>query len=348
MNVEKCEACWIGRSKGDTDKPVKCKWISLTNNIIKILGTHFSYNKLLVKKMNFYNLVTDCRTLLNIWKQRWLSLAGKIQVFKSLIASKPAYIASMKSLPQDVLDELHRIQKEFPWQGKRAKIKHSTMIGSYEKGGLKDVGYSEYSVARFRRCKYFFHTKLLIVPEKRECLEKIPTFYKEVISTWERICIGTSCDLEFILSQSLWDNHFVRSKGKTIFNKRSESKGILIVVDLIDDDGKFSSWEKMFFRKFNLSAVDFLEWYGILHSIAREWKNKVKENTFLPETLDKQVLSRFHHGVFKGTCFYCIFKIKASHIYEIFVQKNLNLPQQRQRCRQNSRSRKFSGQEYTP
>ena len=66
MNVEKCEAYWIGRSKGDTEKPVKCKWISLTNNAIKILGTHFSYNKLLEKKMNFYNLVTDCRTILKI------------------------------------------------------------------------------------------------------------------------------------------------------------------------------------------------------------------------------------------------------------------------------------------
>ena len=111
------------------------------------------------------------------------------------------------------------------------------------------------------------HTNLLIAPEKRECLEKIPTFYTEVIFTWERICIGTSCDLEFILSQSLWDNHFVRSKGKNISNKRLESKGILtVVVDLIDEDGKFSSWEKLM-RKFNLSAVDFLEWYGILHSI---------------------------------------------------------------------------------
>ena len=38
-----------------------------------------------------------------------------------------------------MLDELHQMQKEFLWQGKRAKIKHSTMIGSYEKGGLKDV-----------------------------------------------------------------------------------------------------------------------------------------------------------------------------------------------------------------
>ena len=64
-----------------------------------------------------------------------------------------------------------------------------------------------------------FHTNLLIATEKRDCLEKILTFYEEVISTWDRICIGTSCDLEFILSQSLWDDHFVRSKCKNNSNK---------------------------------------------------------------------------------------------------------------------------------
>ena len=36
----------------------------------------------------------------------------------------------------------------------------------------------------------------------------------------------------YTVSKSL-DNHFVRSQGKTISNKRLESKGILMVVDLI-------------------------------------------------------------------------------------------------------------------
>ena len=49
------------------------------------------------------------------------------------------YIAIMKRLPQDVLDELQRMQKEFLWRGKRAKIKYSTMIRSYEKDGHEDV-----------------------------------------------------------------------------------------------------------------------------------------------------------------------------------------------------------------
>ena len=66
INVEKREACWIGRSQANTDKPAQYKWISLTNSTIKILGTHFSYNKLLEKKMNFYAVRTDCRAVLNL------------------------------------------------------------------------------------------------------------------------------------------------------------------------------------------------------------------------------------------------------------------------------------------
>ena len=74
----------------------------------------------------------------------------------------------------------------------------------------------------------------MVAPEKRECLKKIPIFYKELICTWEGICLGTYCDLEFTLSQSLWDKKFVASRGKTIADKQLESKaGILIVIDLL-------------------------------------------------------------------------------------------------------------------
>ena len=50
ISVEKCEACWLAKSKGKTDKPIDCKWVPLITKIIKILGTHFSYNKELQEK----------------------------------------------------------------------------------------------------------------------------------------------------------------------------------------------------------------------------------------------------------------------------------------------------------
>ena len=54
FNVEKCEACWVGRAKGQSSKPIQCKWINVNQNSLKIFGAHFSYNKQLDEKMNFY------------------------------------------------------------------------------------------------------------------------------------------------------------------------------------------------------------------------------------------------------------------------------------------------------
>ena len=133
------EACWLGKSKGNTDKPIDCKWVPLKTKTIKNLGTQFSYNKEIEEEMNFYNLTMDCRNVFNLWKQRWLSLAEKIQSFKSLIASKSVYITTMKVLPKNALDDLQAMHKEFIWDSKKPKIKHSTLMGHNEDGGFRDV-----------------------------------------------------------------------------------------------------------------------------------------------------------------------------------------------------------------
>ena len=49
------------------------------------------------------------------------------------------YVSYLTSVPSDIIHTLSAIQKSFVWDGKRPKIKHSTLINSYEKGGLKDI-----------------------------------------------------------------------------------------------------------------------------------------------------------------------------------------------------------------
>ena len=59
--------------------------------------------------------------------------------FKSLVASKPVYVATMIPVPQKFRDTLKSLNREFIWNGKKAKIKHSSLIEEYRDGGLKDV-----------------------------------------------------------------------------------------------------------------------------------------------------------------------------------------------------------------
>ena len=122
-------------------EPVRCKWAPLTKKChIKILGINFSYNKTLANKDNYYDLATDCRALVNIWKQHCrLSLTGKIQLFKSLVASKPVYAASMVSILDSFVQEMKALHKKIIWSNRKHKIKHTTLIGDYAEGGLKDI-----------------------------------------------------------------------------------------------------------------------------------------------------------------------------------------------------------------
>ena len=85
VNLEKCEACWLGRAKFRDHKPIACKWTALNNGCIRILGYFFSYDPLLSQKVNFLTVTESIHTIVNCWKQRSLTLGGRIQVFKSLI-----------------------------------------------------------------------------------------------------------------------------------------------------------------------------------------------------------------------------------------------------------------------
>ena len=66
-------------------------------------------------------------------------MAGKITVLKSLIFSKIVFIAFLSTIPETIVKCLIKLKNEFIWDNKPPKIKHTAMIGSYERGGLKDI-----------------------------------------------------------------------------------------------------------------------------------------------------------------------------------------------------------------
>ena len=231
------QASWIGRAKNRTSKPIRSKWSSLSKSCIKILGIHFSYNKALAEKENFNSLSLGCRALLNIWKQRWLFLAGKIQIFKSLVASKPVYVATMISVPQKFCDTLKSLHREFIWNGKNANIKHSSLIGEYKDGGLKyvdidakilslkiswvkqvkDSNFHPWKVLANHlllpvRGEAIFRTNLCLSERFRQRTNDLPLFYKELVLTWEKYSVSKSLTVGQIATQSLWNNTFIHTK----------------------------------------------------------------------------------------------------------------------------------------
>ena len=328
INVERCEACWIRRAKNRNTKPVKCKWTSLTKSSIKILGI--------------------CFTLLNIWKQRWLSLAGKIQVFKSLVASKPVYLATMIPVPQNFCDTLKASHEDFIWSGK-AKIKHSTLIGDCCEGGLRDVDIDAKLLSLkfiwIKRLKdpnshpwkvvanqllsqvegvAIFHTNLCLSDNFKQQTNKLPLFYKELIIVWEKMSKFENMNSSNILAQSLWNNKFVKVKSKSLYTMSLVRKGIKTVIDLVDIEGSIKNWETIS-REFNLHPIHFLEWYGVCNSIPNKWKRTVKG--YLSNSSDSTVLTcNVLSGIEVDGKFASVEKVSAKTVYQMVVKRKFSKP----------------------
>jgi hypothetical protein len=138
-NYSKCEIAGIGALKGVEWALCGLKSVDLTQSTIKILGLHFSYNEKLKNEKNFTDTVSKIENLLRVWRLRNLTLEGKITIFKTLAISGVVYNAYLSGVPDYVITALKKIQNNFLWDGKKAKIKHDTLCNFYEKGGLQSV-----------------------------------------------------------------------------------------------------------------------------------------------------------------------------------------------------------------
>ena len=72
--LKKSEIAGIGDLKWVQVAVCSLRCIDLNNDTLKILGTHFSYNKKLKDEKKFYKTVTDIQRVLNTWKMRNLTL----------------------------------------------------------------------------------------------------------------------------------------------------------------------------------------------------------------------------------------------------------------------------------
>ena len=135
----KCEIAGIGVLKGVSMELCGMECIDLTKNSVKILGIHFSYNNKIENEENFIKLIKKFENLLQIWKTRNLTVQGKIAIFKTFAISKVIHLALVTNVPHVIIDQLTKIQRDFIWNRKHPKIRHSTFCNTYKNGGLKSV-----------------------------------------------------------------------------------------------------------------------------------------------------------------------------------------------------------------
>ena len=108
---------------------IKC--IDLTKEAIKILGVIFSCYKNLQVKNSFRKTVLSIERILKMWRQRNLTLEGKIIIFETAL-SRVTFLKRVLVIPNLIIGTLQMKQKLFLWNSSDPKVKHETICRDFQ------------------------------------------------------------------------------------------------------------------------------------------------------------------------------------------------------------------------
>ena len=133
LNVEKCEGFWLGREKIQQEN---CNLFGIKwPEQFRYLGIYLGYNRPLNDIRNWYENLDDIEITLKKWKNRNLSLFGRVQILKTFGLSKLILPASTIVIPKDIVKKIDKIFYKFLWKS-TDKVKRNKVIQSVEQGGL--------------------------------------------------------------------------------------------------------------------------------------------------------------------------------------------------------------------
>ena len=194
---------------------------------------------------------------------------------------------------------MNEIQKNFIWDGKIPKIKHSTLICDYDEGGLKDIDIKS-KIASFHLCwlkRLYtdnFHPwkniplkliekqygYLIFFPNAQlNFRNNFPKFYHSIAENWSKIILDPFT-AETAAAQQIWNNFHVKIDGlpaKKIFPFQ------LHVIDFFANN-KLLDWPA-FKSKFKLKNSDFFKWLQLKMAIPKKWITLIENSS---SSLDKK------------------------------------------------------------
>jgi hypothetical protein len=293
LNKEKTEAMWLGKWRNSEDTPMGLKWVKEIHS----LGIFFSYNTDYVVQKNFSDRTKAFKRILDLWSQRNLSLIGKIAILKSLAFSMITYQCCSLNVPDTFIETINKYAFGFLWNNKPDKIKRKTIISDYSNGGLRML-----NLHSFISAQKVIWVKRLNSPRKaswkayptyvmkalmgmdafrthidtKKNVNNVAPFYWTIFKNWNSIydINKTLLDPFGIRRQRIWLNKYIKINKQEIWWKNWSEKGILIIHDIIDENGNFLSINNLEQR--HDFKCNFLQYNSLKDAIPKEWRNNVK------------------------------------------------------------------------
>ena len=184
LNKSKTEIMWIGSTKENKIKPCGIKY---KTEPIKTLGVWVGTDMTKIQNQNIEERLTKLKTILNMWKQRDLTLKGKVMIINTLALSQLQYIVSSLHIPENTIEEVNKLIFDFLWP-KKVFVKKSTIISEYSNGGLRMPDFeTKVKATKVMWVKHLLTTRGQMYKIANELFLDIPLIYTVNIQTTKRM-----------------------------------------------------------------------------------------------------------------------------------------------------------------
>ena len=138
ISYEKTTLYRIGSLRHSCAQLYDMSQVQWTNEDINVLGVTIAHEEIVQK--NYDDLIGKTNQVLNSWKNRNLSLLGKVQVVNTLVASLFVYkMMVLPTIPDKTIKQIDNIIRDFIWNKKKSKIAYAILQNSTREGGANLV-----------------------------------------------------------------------------------------------------------------------------------------------------------------------------------------------------------------
>ena len=229
-NLDKSTILWLG--------PWKKKIIPKEYNLkvlpdnLDVLGLNIGVNVDKSEENNFHEKINKMEKRFTMWKLRNLTILGRILIAKTFGMSNLIYSMSILDILKKIIKIAQQKINQFIWNEKIAKVKHNTLISSFQEGGLKAPDLESQNkalrlvwlnrlskrkswsqIAHYYFDKYGGFEFLLKCNYDPNMLEQIPNFYRLMLEFLDELIIKPESN------NILWNNKEITINGRTIFFK---------------------------------------------------------------------------------------------------------------------------------
>ena len=293
INFSKTHVVWIGSKKYSNDVLCHDRNLSWGTTKFKLLGVNFDVNLENMVDCNYRDKLSQIKNLINTWSKRNLTLIGRISVVKTLILPILNHLIMTLPNPNDeMVKKIDNLIYSFIWNSPVHRVKKEVLQKSHIDGGLKMINLSAFILALkstwirkiFRQnCNWlnilfassnldqenFFNFGTGYINSQN--INFSNKFWQDVFNAWEIITDKEKDNSwDFFLCNPIWFNKLVKIDNKSVFYSDWFKKGIVYINDVLDENGKFLSFEDIK-QKFGVSG-NVMKYNSIISAVRKAGK----------------------------------------------------------------------------